>query len=198
MATYNPTSELEAVNKMLTSISLSPISSLTVTGNATAALAISTLHDTSREVQAEGWHFNSESEYELTPDVSNNILIATNVLSLDPSYSYKDYVYREGKLYDKTDHTFTITEKVKCDIIWFLPWTDLPEPARNFIMIKAARTFQTKVMGSGEHFQFTEQDENRARVTMESEEARNADHNMFRGSHSTLSIITRDVFIGDI
>jgi hypothetical protein len=197
MATYLPTSELEAVNKMLTSISLSPISSLTVTGNATAALAISTLHDTSREVQAEGWHFNSEKEYELTPDVNNNILIPTNTLSLDPSYAWKDYVFREGKLYDKENYTFTITEKVKVDIIWFLPWDDMPEPARNFIMIKAARIFQSKVMGSSEHFQFTEAEENRARVILESEETRNADYNMFRGSSSTLQIITRDVFIGD-
>jgi hypothetical protein len=196
MTTYAPTSELEAVNKMLTSISLSPISSLTVTGNATAALAISTLHDTSREVQAEGWHFNNESEYELQPDVSNNVLIPANCLSLDPSYAYKDYVFREGKVYDKENHTFTITENVKVDIIWFLPWVDLPEPARNYIMIKAARVFQTKTMGSSEHFQFTEAEENRARVILESEETRNADYNMFRGSHSTLSIITRDTFIG--
>jgi hypothetical protein len=197
MTTYLATSELEAVNKMLTSISLSPISSLEVTGNATAALAISTLHDTSREVQAEGWHFNNEQNYELTPDVSDNILIPTNCLSLDPSYASSDFVFREGKLYDKYNHTYTITEPVKVDLIWFLPWDDMPEPARNFITIKAARSFQAKVMGSSEHFQFTEQDESRARVTLESEETRNADYNMFRGSKSTLEIITRDVFIGD-
>ena len=196
MATYAPTSELEAVNKMLTSISLSPISSLEVTGNATAALAISTLHDTSREVQQEGWHFNSDEKYELIPDGSNNILIAGNILSLDPTYDDKDYVFREGKLWDKTEHTFTITENVYCDIIWFLPWNDLPEPVRNYLTIKAARTFQAKVMGSSEHFQFTENDENRARASFEAEDNRNADHNMLRGSVSTLEIVTRDYFIG--
>jgi len=196
MTTYAPTSELEAVNKMLTSISLSPISSLTVTGNATAALAISTLHDTSREVQQEEWHFNTEKEYEISPDVNDNILIPSNCLNLDPTYSYKDYVFREGKLYDRENHTFTITDPVKVDIVWFLPWDDLPEYARNFIMIKAARIFQTKVMGSSEHFQFTQDEENRARVDLESKDSNNADNNMFRGSYSTLSIITRDVFIG--
>ena len=53
------TTELEAVNIMLSSIGEAPVNSLS-SGLVDAELAQTTLHNVSREVQAAGWSFNTE------------------------------------------------------------------------------------------------------------------------------------------
>ena len=56
----NPTTEqLDAVNEMLAAVSQAPVNQLEAT-NPEVALAFDTLTRVSREVQAEGWTFNTE------------------------------------------------------------------------------------------------------------------------------------------
>ena len=54
------TTELEAVNTMLSMIGEAPVNSLTGTLPLDATIAKNTLTEISREVQAAGWHYNTE------------------------------------------------------------------------------------------------------------------------------------------
>jgi len=195
--TYTPTTELEAVNFLLSLISESPISSLsTISGLADAAVARATLHETSRDVQMQGWHFNTEEEYPLVPDASNYLLLPANTLDVDTTGAdaYRNLVMRNGKLYDKENHTFTFTdvvEDVKVNLILFLTWDELPQHARAYITIKAGRIYQLKILGSEVTDTLTEDDELQALAVLKERESDNADYNMLE-SPDTVDIWFRD------
>jgi hypothetical protein len=56
--------ELEAINQMLATIGEAPVTDIEI-GNPEVDLALVTLNQVSREVQAEGWRFNKEYRYSL-------------------------------------------------------------------------------------------------------------------------------------
>lgn len=179
--TQTPTSELEAVNRMLATIMQSPVSSLAdISGLADASIAQTTLHEVNREVQTEGWQWNTEYDMTLTPDIDGYIDLPTDCLDVD-SYGddvNADVVMRAGRLYDRYNRTYVFTDTIQVEMIKFLPFADLPEPARLYIMIKACRTFANKMLGSETIEAFTEADELRARSKMTAKEAENADYNV--------------------
>ena len=145
------TTQLAAVNEILGSVGQAPVTVLDTT-NPEVAFAYNTLMDISREVQAEGWSFNKELEYPVTPDTSGYINIASNIISMDLSPLYEnvqyDTVIRDGKLYDKIGHTnvWEIKE-YKADIVWFFDFDDLPQPFRDYITARAASRAAIRLVG---------------------------------------------------
>ena len=179
--TYQPLSELEAINLMLATIGESPVSSLETTGDLHIAMAVQFLYDTSREVQTVGYHFNYEENYPLALNVGYELVIPSNALSLDvcDEYSYKyDAVQRGTRMYDRKNHTYTFDAAIKVDIIFFLPWSDLPQPARQYIAIQAARRFQRRVQGDDAIEKLTAVEEATAKAQLEDFEATARDYNL--------------------
>ena len=130
--TTNATQELPAVNQILASVGQAPVTTLDQT-NPDVAIAYDTLLQVSKEVQAEGWTFNQEFEYEIVTDNNKEYQIPNNMLQVDFSESYKgniDPVRRSGKLYDRYNHTYalgdTANTKYETDVVWFFDWVDLP------------------------------------------------------------------------
>ena len=72
--TTNAAQELPAINQILMACGQAPVTTLDET-NPDVAIAYQTLLEVSREVQSEGWTFNKEPHYEMTPDSNNEILI---------------------------------------------------------------------------------------------------------------------------
>ena len=60
-----------------------------------------------------------------------------------------------------------------------LDWEDLPETARYYIMIRASRKFQDRVVGSGKHHDFTLRDEMMALMSLRAAEADSGDFTIF-------------------
>ena len=117
--------KLDAVNQMLASIGESPLNSITGTIPKDANKAVIALDTTLREVLNNGWSFNSDTDYELTPESgSGYILIPSGALWVDPQVQSNDYVMRYNPtedditLYDRDDHTFVFSDSVKCNVIW--------------------------------------------------------------------------------
>jgi hypothetical protein len=190
--TVTPMTELEAVNAMLAAISESPVATLDDDTVLDAAQARTTLLNEMRAIQSKGWHWNSDYEYELTPNVSNNILIPATAAFVDPSkIAGKDYVWRGTRLYDRKNKTYVITEAVKCDIIWLLPFEEMPECFRRYVYIAAITKFVDQQMGDQAIHQYTEQDHLEARVEIERSEARTADRNVLGGSWSVARTLQR-------
>jgi hypothetical protein len=152
MADSYTTTQLSAVNEILGSIGQAPVTVLDQT-NPEVAFAFNTLMDISREVQAEGWSFNREYGYPVTPDTSGNIVIPYNVIQMDLSKSAfntaYDTIIRDGKLYDKLNHTFTwdTTVTYKVDVLWMFDFDDLPQPFRDYITAKAATRAAIRLVG---------------------------------------------------
>ena len=192
----NPMTELDAVNMMLISIGQTPVNTLAVSGIRDVAIASTILQNTSREVQNQGWSFNSESDYEMVPDGSDNIIVPTAAFFIDPVYPTHNYVVRSNSgtlmLYDLTEKTFTITvNPLLCDIVWFYDFDEIPQHARNYIAVRAARRFQAYSVGSQILHQYTSEDEKIALLLMKKVDARTSDRNMLNTGGWTDQIFHR-------
>jgi hypothetical protein len=180
--TTNATQELPAVNQILQSCGQAPVTTLDQT-NPDVAIAYQTLLEVSREVQAEGWSFNKEYHYELTPDNNNEIRIPNNMLQVDLSHNAanmdKDVIRRNGKLYDKANHTYTFTSKVECDITWLFDWVDLPTPIADFITARAASVVSSRIVGDGNQYAILQQKEAFTRAMAMEYECNQGDYTYF-------------------
>lgn len=188
-----PTTELEAVNAMLSAIGESPVNTLENPGLLDAAKARQQLSLTSRRVQSRGWHWNTDESLTLTPDQDGNLNVPANTLKVDTAGDSEDMdlVQRGVRLYDRVNHTYTFSEDVTVDCTCGLNWDELPEVARHFILISAARTFQQGTIGSVELDGFKIRDEVLAWAAMVTDEAENADSNILTGNSTMARVLVR-------
>ena len=180
-----PASELEAVNSMLASIGESPVTRLEEAGVVDAAMALDALRNVSREVQSRGWYFNTDLAYPLVPTAEDkNIELPRNALKVEPTGSDRrsGLVFRGGYLYNREKHTFKFKSTVKANVVLLIPFEDLPQSARTYITVRAARTFQQNSVGSAELAGFKLEDEARALVHLKEAEAEIAGYNVLDSS----------------
>jgi len=153
--------------------------------NPDVAIALNTLNEVSREVQAEGWSFNKEYDYPLVPNSNQEVVISNDMLQIDLNKNYtqnmdRDAIYRDGKLYDKTAHSYTWTdEKLYVDIIWYMSWSSIPTPIQSFIIAKAATIVSSRIIGDSNQFQMLQQKEALARSTALEYECNQGDYTFF-------------------
>ena len=180
--TTNAQQELPAINQILQSCGQAPVTTLDQT-NPDVAIAYQTLLEVSREVQAEGWSFNKEYHYEMIPDSNNEILIPNNMLQIDAeknaANANMDVIRRNGKLYDKANHTFTFTNNLSCDITWLFDWIDLPVPIADYVTARAAVIVQSRIVGDPNQYQMLQQREQSARAMAMEYECNQGDYTFF-------------------
>ena len=182
--TVAATTELECINIMLAAIGEAPVNSLTGTVPVDVRLAQSTLTEVNKQVQSEGWSFNTEIDVTLPRDGSNNIPLGTDVLRVDAQthdHPSIDPIQRGLKLYDRKNNTFVFDENVKCTVVYFRSFDELPEQARSYMTIKAARIFIDRLISDQSLRTYTQEDEIRARSILMETDLSNADHNMLIG-----------------
>ena len=178
------TTELECINIMLAAIGEAPVNSLTGTVPVDVRMAQSTLTEVNKQVQSEGWSFNTELDVTLTRDANNNVVLGTDVLRVDAQthdHPSIDPIQRGLKLYDRKNNTFIFDEDLKCTVVYFRSFDELPEQARSYMTIKAARIFVDRFVSDQSLRTYTEGDEIRARSVLMETDLSNADHNMLVG-----------------
>ena len=170
MTTLQPTTKLEAVNVMLTSIGEAPVNSL-ISGLEDAELAETILESVNKETQSKGWIFNTDLKVTLGLNADNEIVLPTNYLRVDtrPTLrsSSKDIVERGRKLYDRIANSYVFTSGVQVDAVILLDFTDIPEVARRYITIRSARIFQDRVLSSTNIHGFQLVDEQQAYIELQ-------------------------------
>jgi hypothetical protein len=180
MSTPPLLTELEAVNVMLSVIGEAPVNTLEGAATVDVIQAKSILQQVSREVQSVGWHFNSEREYPLLPDVNGEIILASNMVFVDADTEPNiDVAQRGNKLYDRKNHTFQFHKSIKAEVIYLLGFEELPQVARQFIVIRASRIFQDRMVGSDTLHGFTEEDEKKALADLKELEGDSGDYSIF-------------------
>lgn len=186
--------ELAAVNLILGNIGETPVSSLAGSaGDAYVSTALNTLNEVARTVQEEGWEFNTDSNYPLTPDISDYIVIADNMVSVDSMPGGINVTVRQGKLYNKTDRTFTFTDALDCEVVWEFDFIDTPQYIRQYIAVRAARVFADRQQGDQIADALSQDDEARALRTAKRHDLRNADRTMFDTSNNLGRLQTRRI-----
>ena len=185
------TTELECINVMLASIGEAPINSLVGTLPVDARIAQSTLTEVNKSVQSEGWSFNTETDVTLTRDGSNHVNLPADVLRVDANIHQHptiDPIQRGLKLYDRQNNKYEFDEDLICTVVYFRDFNEIPEPARYYMNIKAARIFVDRLVSDQGLRTYTQQDEVRARAILMETDLANGDHNMLRGDPSLTNV----------
>ncbi len=176
------TTKLDAVNTMLGYVTEAPVNSIANTTSLppSAALAKGVIDEVSREVQQDGWHFNTAQDYKLEANASNKFVLPDNVLQVDTVDTTYDVVQRGTTLFDRKNYTDVFTEdELKVNITFLLEYEELPEQARRYIALKASRMFANRLVGSREIEALIYRDEIRAKAAMEEAEGNNSDRTIF-------------------
>jgi len=177
------TTQLQAVNTMLTAIGQAPITGLDQANPeiATATLILSTVQS---EVLGEGWNFNSEKGYKLLADGSGNLVVPPGILNLSVNQEDSQFrvraVQRSGKLYDTLTHSFNwgAGTTISLDVVWDYLFEDIPVVFQNYIVQRAARVFAGRTLGSDKLVVFNSQDEQILRAACLSYDCTTGRHNV--------------------
>lgn len=180
-----PSTELEAVNVLLSTIGETPVNTLTESTSVDVAVAKLVLTEVSRDVQGRAWHFNIEDDYPLHPTTDGEIVLPPNILRVDVNpnaYPDIDPVQRGNRLYDKVTHSFAFKGTLYATVVIFLPFDQLTESARRYITVKAARVYADRQMGITDRHTYTKQDEFDALALLRKSDSATGNPNIFRGS----------------
>ena len=189
------TTKLEAVNTLMTAIGEAPVNSLT-SGLVDAETAETILDSVSREVQSQGWNFNTDFERSFTPDTNKQITIPSDILRIDMAErrtSELDVVARGSKLYNRATNSFYFDSSISAvsmNAVVLLNFDELPESARRYVTIRSARIFQDRVVGSDTLHAFQQRDELQALVELKDADGEVSDYNIF-DNYAVSSVIDR-------
>ena len=176
---------------MLAAIGEAPVNSLTGTVPVDVRLAQSTLTEINKEIQSEGWSFNTEIDVTLARDDSKQIALSQDILRIDANIHQHptiDPIQRGLKLYDRQNNKYEFDEDLICTVVYFRDFNEIPEPARYYMNIKAARIFVDRLVSDQGLRTYTQQDEVRARAILMETDLANGDHNMLRGDPSLTNV----------
>ena len=183
--TIDNETELSAVNAILGAIGQSPVTSLDMT-NPEISFIYNLLRDANVDLQAEGWHFNTEKHVTYTPDANGKIAIGNDILKMDTTDGWvdrtHDVVKRNGFLYDKQSHSDDFSGHsggIKLDIVKLLSYEDLPEIFKRYIIHKASVRAATQLVGNAQLAQLLAQQEAVSRAAIIEYECNQGNHTMF-------------------
>jgi hypothetical protein len=196
--TLSGTTKLEAVNIILNTIGETSTSTLSGTLPFEVASADATLDEVTRALQMDSYVFNTEYEVELpvVTDISTGatrIPVPSNYLRVESHSGSEKYTIRNGYLYSMKEKTDSFSTKATLDVVFALEFVDLPEAAKRYVSIRAARVFADRMVGSKDIRAFTQMDEYEAKAKLMNYEASVGDVNMLRDSADTYSIINRRI-----
>ncbi len=132
-----PMTELEAVNIILASIGESPVNSIENPTNVDVINAIRILRN------------------------NHKIYWSPHLLYIEAKDGTK-YTKNGEYLYNFTEQTFNFLNPIEVQAIFFVDFDDMPDPMRNYICAKSAKTFQSRYLGDASLAEELERDEQEA------------------------------------
>ena len=179
--------ELSAVNSILGSIGQSPITSLTASGgidplaNPEISIIVNILSETNKNVQAMGWHFNSEEGIEVSPDSAGNFVVPADAIAYDVSDGqsdrFVDVVRRNGKIYDLVTKTDVFESDMKFDKVTLVRFDDVPPAIQRYIIARAAVRAASQLVSNTELVKLLKQEETQTQAAAMEYECQHSDAN---------------------
>jgi len=179
---FDTDTELSSVNSILGAIGQSPVTSLDFT-NPEISFIYNILEEVNTDVQNEGWVWNRECHYPLSPDSDQEIKFPANVLRLDiyenSIYRETNVVRRDGKLYDKARHSYKFDKPIEADVVWKVPYEDLPVAFKRYITYRSSVRAATQLISNPNLVQILAQQEAYTRAICMEYECNQGDYSMF-------------------
>ena len=177
------------MNSILGSIGQSPHTTLNY-NNPETAFVYNLLVEANKDIQNEGWHFNTEEHILVTPDsVTKFIDVPTNYLRYDIHDKHidksRDLVRRNGRLYDLVNHTDQFEEDFYLDVVTLYQFTDVPPVFQRYIISKAATRAATQLLSNRDLTGLLKVQEDMARANVIEYECQQGDHSFMGWPHET-------------
>lgn len=167
------TTELDAINLMLASVGLAPVASET-TQHPSYRKAKLKLDQVNRDIQTKGAWYN-RSHTILSPTTDGQIYVPQYAVYVNPVDRNEKLTIRGMRLYNTNTRSYNIGRKVEVKLIEVLPFSELPEPAKNFISCTAVHRFYVDQGGSEPKISEYRNERQLAWVEYKKEELRNAE-----------------------
>ena len=183
------------------SVGESPVNTLSVQ-SPEVAIAQKTLQQVCREILAEGWKFNTETQYPITLDSNNECIIPNNVLQIDLNrFRHPDAFdtirkTHNGvqKLYDLHDHTFEFTNtsgnKIYVDVVWMIDYNDIPQVFQDYITVRASRIASNRMVNNPQAAELISADEAQSRAVALEYDTVQGDYNIFNNQEGRTNAST--------
>jgi len=173
----------------LGAIGQSPITTLNYE-NPEIGFIYNILTEVNKDVQNEGWHFNTEYHIPQDPDANKNIPIPNNALRYDINDGFnnkqQDVVNRDGKLYDLVNHTNEFDNTLYLDLVTLYPFVDLPNVFQRYITYRAAVRAATQLVSNPQLTKLLKEDEAKSRAACLEYECDKGDHSFFGNPHDSI------------
>ena len=183
--------ELSAVNSILGSIGQSPVTNITgdALQNPEVALIHNLLIEVTKDVQNEGWHFNKEDHYARKPDENGHFIIPNNYLRFDVHDGLydrtRDVVKRNGKLYDKVEHTYVFSGELYFDITYLFDFENIPSAIQRYIIARASVRAATQLISNADQVKLLQLEEAQTKATALEYDCEQGDHTFFGFPHES-------------
>jgi hypothetical protein len=178
--TGSDATELSEVNKVMRFIGEAPVTALN--SNSLASECIRLLRDTDKELQGRGWWFNTERDVELTANVSGQITVPTDALSVELN-AYATRIKTVGGvryLYDLKDKSYTSwSGTVKAKVIYERTLSDTPQKYLEYLSVRVAILLTELYPQSGIDIQRLPKMEEELRAYFKDREADEANYSVF-------------------
>ena len=180
--------ELSAVNSILGAIGQSPITTLNFT-NPEISFIYNILTEVNKDVQNEGWHFNTEYHVTASPDANKHVTLPTNTLRYDIhdglSNKNSDVVTRNGRLYDLVNHTDEFDGDLSVDVVTLYEFEDIPNIFQRYITYRAAVRAAAQLVSNPQLVELLRQDEVKTRAACIEYECDKGDPSFFNLPHQS-------------
>ena len=206
---FTPSTQLTAINLILSTIGEAPVNTLISPLPLSASVALTALNEQVNAVQLDGFWYNQDTQVTLAADANGNVSLPANVAKIEINrrrYAGKEIVNRPqynasgtgtNQLYDRRHQTYNLSDipggVIADRIVYILDWSQLPESAKRYITIRAARVFADRWVGAETVHQFTAADEMNAKRAMEAHKSDEDELNILQ-SPSTNEALYRGGF----
>ena len=196
-----PTTKLQAINSILSSVGESPITSLDyISDSASATIASNILDEVDRSLQSRGWSFNTDLGKTLTRSTDTSISVSADTIRVNISettYPTIKLVLRGTKLYNAKASSYFFSANLVADVVTFLDFDLLPEPARNYIVVRSSRLFLVRTRPEEAQAKLIEVDEQLAFANLLEYEVRSGEDANFSNYSTELDAlgINQSVFL---
>jgi hypothetical protein len=205
------TSELDAVNQMISSMGEAPVTTLVPSPSIDVDNALAALNEADKQVQRKGWEWNREYAFPLQLAADGTCPLPANILRVVAAYESPPtdvdipdsgvqlpgplgpslkVVARGLQLYDQINQTYVFQNgPIYVDTIVRLQWDLLPETARAAIALTALGKFQSRSQQSSIVLQFNPQDLKEAMADLQNQQDDESQQNSIDGNNNVVQAL---------
>ncbi len=173
--------QLSTINAMIGSLGMT---ALTANDSSHPAYvkALAKLTELDVEFQNRGWWFN-RTVVTLSQDGGGEVPYSSDMLHVDPTDRFLLYTMRQLKLYDLVNATYVIGADVECNVVYQLPFAELPPLAQVYLKDRARHDYFLDEDGGQPKLDRYAELAQTAWVQLRQEHFKNKDMNFFEGAH---------------